>query len=78
MSHLLSFLTASASSANRYAPRGFSFYLFDRNAVLTFVELQQALPHRGDELHLPGDVVERDIIRHSAQQILDDLLVRHS
>jgi len=78
-SHLFSFLPPAPLSANSYAPgRQLPFYLLHGNTVLVLVQLCQSLPHCGNKFELLRDVAERYVVGHSAQQLVNKLLVRHS
>ena len=78
-SHLLSFLAASASSADRHHPRRkLRLDFLDRDAVLVLIKLGQTLPYCRDELQFLCYIIDRSVIRHTAQQRLNDLFVRAS
>lgn len=45
--------------------------------VLAAIQLVQSLSHRGDELDLPGDIMQRSIVGNALKQVLNNLFVAH-
>lgn len=77
-SRLLSFLAASAFSANGDSVgRKVPFYLFDGDATPA-IQLSQPLPHCRNKLESLRYVIERHIIGHRAQYVLHKFLIRHN
>src|SRR6185369_15056633 len=71
-------LAAFALSSYGNAPRSkLRLDLFDRNAVLIFVKRRQPLSHRRHKLQLLYYLVNRHVLRQTAQQIHDELLIIH-